>query len=77
MPQQVRGVVAHKKGDPVTVETVCSVVAWIIVIFLVLFALRIVNQGKARARRKEAAQVKAKLAIIAKALSEFETYLKK
>ena len=31
-----------------------KVIAWIIVIFLVLFALRIVNQGKARARRKEA-----------------------
>ena len=32
-----------------------KVIAWIVVVFLVLFALRVINQGKARARRKEAA----------------------
>jgi formylmethanofuran dehydrogenase subunit E len=38
-----------------------KVIAWIIVIFLVLFALRIVNQRKARARRN-GAETQAKVA---------------
>jgi hypothetical protein len=38
-----------------------KVIAWIVVVFLVLLALRVINHGKARSRRKEA-ETEAKVA---------------